>query len=302
MARPFLSVLIVNYNGAAHLRACLAALAVQSLPRDRFEVIVLDNASADGSAAIVNDFPFGKLVRSNSNLGFAEGNNVAKSYARGEWLVLLNPDTEADPHCLAELADEIEHSGADRVACKLVTGPEGRTINSGGIVLLRTGWACDDGFRETDDGRFESPRDVFGGCGAAVAVPNRPGPLFPADYFAYYEDTQAAWRERQSGGRTWFAPRAVVRHDVGASAGEHSPRFTFLTERNRILTTATFADPFLAGFAVAKGALKSLLGWGPSRGPHATARLRALGSFVMSLPRTLVRRYDARSAFVGGTR
>ena len=164
----------------------------------------------------MSDFPFCKLVRSKANLGFAEGNNVAMSYARGEWLVLLNPDTEADPHCLAELADEIESSGAGRVACKLVTGTDGRTLNSGGIVLLRSGWACDDGFREADDGRFETSRDVFGGCGAAAAVPNRPGPLFPADYFAYYEDTAVAWRERQSGGRTRLAARAVVRHDVGA--------------------------------------------------------------------------------------
>ncbi|MFO0936065.1 MAG: glycosyltransferase [Gemmataceae bacterium] len=146
---PAFSILIINYNGAKHLGPCLAALEVQTLPRYQYEVIVLDNASPDGSASLVeNEYPHVRLIRSASNLGFAEGNNVAKSYARGEWLVLLNNDTIPDPHWLAEMQREVisnTANGVERIVSKLVLGPDGKSINSGGVVLLRSGWAADEG-------------------------------------------------------------------------------------------------------------------------------------------------------------
>ena len=298
-----ISILIVNYNGAKHLRDCLRALEVQSLPRYQFEVIVWDNASPDGSGEIVaSEFPWCKLVRSQSNVGFAQGNNLAKSFARGEWLVLLNNDTIPDPLWLEELLIEARESGANRVVSKLVLGPKGTVINSGGVVLLRSGWAADEGFRMIDDCRFEQSRDVFGGCGAALMIRNRQGDVFPSDYFAYYEDVDAAWGEQANGQSTRYASRAVVQHALGSSAGERSPLFTFLTERNRVLTTIKNADPFLAGVAVIKFALKSVMEFGRKRTPHSRSRLSALISFVFRFPLTVVRRYDTRSPQSGGWR
>ena len=84
MTSSFTSILIVHYNGAEQLRCCLSSLAIQSIPRHRFEVIVLENASPDGSGRIVaKEFAWCRFVFSDRNLGFAEGNNVAKQYARG---------------------------------------------------------------------------------------------------------------------------------------------------------------------------------------------------------------------------
>ena len=303
MIRSLASILIVHYNGAEQLRRCLSSLATQSLRRHHFEVIVLDNASPDGSGRIVaKEFPWCRFVFSERNLGFAEGNNVAKQYARGEWLVLLNNDTEADPHWLEELLREAEISSAERVASKLVMEPDGKLINSGGGVLLRSGWAADDGFRTADDGRFEQSRNVFAGCGAALLVRNQAGPIFPKNYFAYYEDVDSAWRDQSQGATTRYASRAVVKHAVGASAGERSPLFTFLTDRNRLMTTVKNADPFLAGWASLKAfanAAKALFRL-PDR--HAVARVKAVLSFAIRLPRTLVQRYDVRSLTVRGTR
>jgi GT2 family glycosyltransferase len=293
------SLLIVHYNGADQLRRCLSSLATQSLPRYRFEVIVLDNASPDGSGQIVaKEFPGCRFVFSERNLGFAEGNNVAKQYARGEWLVLLNNDTVADPHWLEELLQEAETTSSDRIASKLVMEPDGTLINSGGVVLLRSGWAADDGFRTADDGRFEQSRDVFAGCGAALLVRNQSGPIFPKKYFAYYEDVDSAWRDRSQGGTTRYAARAVVKHSVGASAGERSPLFTFLTDRNRLLTTVKNADPFLAGWAVVKAAANAMRGVLRLPDRHAVARIKAMASFVVQLPITMIQRYDARSCRV----
>jgi GT2 family glycosyltransferase len=300
MAFPFTSVLIVNYNGGPHVARCLEGLEQQSLPRDRFEVIVVDNASPDGSADIVEArFPWVTLVRSKTNLGFAAGNNLARAHARGSAIVLLNNDAIPDPFWLEELLRE--YDGTSLVASKLVFDSDPRRVNSCGLTLLRDGRGADAGFRQQDDGRFEAGGPVFAGCGAAVAVPLKPGePVFDSSYFAYYEDLDLGWRLRLEGRSAKLAPRSVVRHVHGAAAGERSPLFTFLVERNRALTAAKNADPVLAvwsGLVLAAKAvqsLKSARGW-----RHGLATWKALGSYLVRLPATMVRRYQVRMWSLG---
>src|SRR4051812_19134029 len=95
------SVLVVNFNGRRHLGRCFAALADQTFPRHRFEVVMVDNNSADDSVAFVkNEFPWVRIVRSPVNTGFAGGNNAGLPFVRGRFIVLLNNDTMADPHWL----------------------------------------------------------------------------------------------------------------------------------------------------------------------------------------------------------
>ena len=91
-AAPVLSILVVSYNTRAMTLDCLRSVVAET--RTPYELIVLDNASADGSAeAVAAEFPQARLIASPENLGFAEGNNVAAQEARGEYLLLLNPDT-----------------------------------------------------------------------------------------------------------------------------------------------------------------------------------------------------------------
>lgn len=294
-----LSVLIVNFNGAKHLPRCLAALERQSMPRHRFEVIVVDNASTDGSANVVPErFAWVRLVRLSRNVGFAEGNNVAARHAHGRTLALLNNDTVPDPYWLEELAA----AGGDVAASKLVFDADPRSVNSGGLHLLRDGRGADLGFRQRDVGQFETPRPVFTGCGAAVATPAG-GDVFPADYFLYYEDLTAGWRHQAVGKVAVTAPRSLVRHVHGAAAGDASPLFRFYVERNRVLTSFVHADPFLAVYSSIGLCAKAAQAWlrvlthGPNRGhgrTHALAVTRAVGSFLLRLPRLLVERYRVR--------
>ncbi len=94
MSFPFVSVIIVNYNGAHFLPTCLDALRASSYPADSFEVIVSDNASTDGSLGLLQSkYPWVRVLPNDRNLGFASGNNVAIKIARGEFIVLLNNDT-----------------------------------------------------------------------------------------------------------------------------------------------------------------------------------------------------------------
>src|SRR4051794_38950124 len=98
---PFVSVIVVNYNGRRILGNCLQSLADQSYPRHNFEVIVVDNASSDGSETwIRTEFPWVRVVQTGTNLGFAGGNNAGFALARGAWIALLNNDAVADRYWL----------------------------------------------------------------------------------------------------------------------------------------------------------------------------------------------------------
>src|SRR5262245_45790506 len=95
-SQPFISVLIVNYNGRPHMRDCLDSLRTQDF-RD-FEIVVVDNASSDGSIEYLREaYPEARLVVSDRNRGFAGGNNFGAAQCRGKWLFLLNNDTRVAP-------------------------------------------------------------------------------------------------------------------------------------------------------------------------------------------------------------
>jgi GT2 family glycosyltransferase len=300
---PPVSILVVNYNGAKHLPACLSALERQSVLRHRFEVVVVDNASADGSADLVRErFPWVRLVPLDRNTGFAEGNNVAARSARGRLLVLLNNDTIPDPFWLEELLRVADENPGRAVASKLVFAHDPRIINSAGLFLLRDGRGADRGFRQRDVGQFEACGPAFAGCGAAVAIPapTTGRPVFDKRYFVYYEDIDAGWRAQLRGDGCVYAPRSLVRHVHGAAAGDESPVFWFHVERNRALTALRNADPFLAvwsgvGLIAKTGQAILRAAIGRRSWPVAWAVVRAAAAYLGWLPTVLVERYLTRS-------
>jgi GT2 family glycosyltransferase len=299
---PLFTVLIVTFNGRHHLGPCLAALAAQTLPRHRFEVVLVDNASADDTIPLVEgQFPWVRVVRVDENRGFSGGNNAGLPFVRGRYLVLLNNDTVADPHWLAELVAEVQPGRA--VASKLVFAGQPTLLNSAGLQLLRDGRAVDRGFRHPDRGQFESPGPVFAGCGAAVVIDTHhlTGDVFDPRYFVYYEDLDAAWRAGLAGRTTVYAPRSLVRHVHGGSAGEETPLFRFHVERNRAITSVRNGDPFLAAWNVvglAARVVRSGVRWvlGQEQRVMFRATAAALGSFLLLAPSLLAERYVTRSA------
>ena len=107
--KPFVSIVIVNYNGAHFLPACLEALQAQTYPADCFEVLVSDNGSSDGSLDLLSrDFPWVKVLENKKNLGFASGNNVAIAAAQGEYIILLNNDTTPQPDWIEQMVTTAE--------------------------------------------------------------------------------------------------------------------------------------------------------------------------------------------------
>lgn len=301
---PFVSILIVNYNGRRYLDDCLTALAKQTYPRDRWEAILVDNASADDSVAHVREcYPWVRVIQAERNVGFAGGNNVGLPHCRGEFIALLNNDTVAEPGWLDALVEEIQRDEQlGGVTSKILFRDEPDTINSVGLNLYRDGRGGDRGFRERDDGQYDEPAEVFGACGASVllrrALLDDVG-FFDDRLFMYCEDLDLAWRARFRGWRFRYTPRSVVYHVHCGSSGEGSPFHLYYAERNRVIVNLKNAPALQALWCLAVFAAKTArtLFWvltRRERGRTAWAYIAAGASLLCSLPAVLGQRRHIR--------
>jgi GT2 family glycosyltransferase len=304
---PFVSVIVVSYNSRAHLPGCLDSLARQTWPRHRFEVIVVDNASTDGSAALARSLaPWARVVPAGGNLGFAGGNAIGLEQAHGSVIALLNADAVASPEWL-QVSVTALMAADDRVAgiaAKLVFHDRPEILNSTGLVLYQDGRGGDRGFREPDRGQFDQADEVFGPCGAAAVY--RRDALDEVGFldrrlFMYYEDLDLAWRLRRRGWRFRYEPRAVVRHVHCGSSGEGSPFFCEHVERSRLRATLVNADmgPVLwtaLGLPLRIARSVWRLARRQTTPAHVRAMLRAGWGGLLELPWALHDRYRERRA------
>jgi len=232
-------VVVLNWNGRDSIRPCLESVLHQTY--GSYRVVVVDNASTDGSRDVVRDeFPNVTLVPLPENLHFARGTNAGLREALRDpecaFIATLNNDTRVDPEWLAELV-RIAGPRVGMVASKMVFFDRPNVLNSTGVCIGPDGSAMDRGWNSVDEGQFDHALDVFGpSAGAALYrrdVLDSVG-LFDEDFLAYYEDLDLAWRTRLAGWEARFAPRAIVHHKYSASYGSGNPMKTYLCERNRV--------------------------------------------------------------------
>ena len=113
---PLVTISIVNLNGSDYLRDCLDSLKNLSYPKEQIEIIIVDNGSTDDSIEFLNkNCPEARIIRNNSNFGFAKANNQAAAQAKGEYVAFLNNDTKVDENWLTELLKPIY--GSDEIIC-----------------------------------------------------------------------------------------------------------------------------------------------------------------------------------------
>jgi GT2 family glycosyltransferase len=222
MDEPTFSVIIPHWNGRHHLDDCLTALRRQSF-RD-FETILVDNGSTDGSQAYVRRaFPEVRLLELGHNRGFTGACNAGYGVARGEFIVLLNNDTAAEPGWLAALdAAFRRHPQAGILASKLRLFDKPQHLHAAGDFYRCDGIPGNRGVWQLDEGQFDREEAVFSACGAAAAY-RRPmlqevGFLDDAFYFSC-EDVDIAWRAHLAGWQVIYVPTAVVYHKLKASGG-----------------------------------------------------------------------------------
>lgn len=222
--------MIVNYNGRQHLERCLP-----SVLEDRAaEVVVVDNASSDGSADYVQvSFPQVKLVRSEANLGFAAAANLGAEQATTRYVAFLNPDTVVEPGWLEALTDALEaDSSAGLATSQIVLLADKQRVNTCGNEVHCSGITLCRGLGRARDGQA-AVSEVPAVSGAAFAIRAelfRELGGFDPSFFMYMEDTDLSWRARLAGYRCLYVPSSVVRHDYALRFG---PDKVFYQERNR---------------------------------------------------------------------
>lgn len=222
---PLVSVTIVTYNSARYLEQCLKSVFSQEYWP--LEVIVVDNASSDGTRELLSDYEsLAKVVYNERNTGFAAGQNQAIAVSRGDWILALNPDVRLEPGFVARLVEAGQSDASVGTVCgkllRWLADQDGRAparIDSTGIYFTPELRHFDRGWDEPDDGRYSRVEYVFGASAAAalyrremirdVALPEG---FFDPDFFSYREDADVAWRAQLLGWRCLYVPQAVGYH------------------------------------------------------------------------------------------
>ncbi|MBI3361122.1 MAG: glycosyltransferase family 2 protein [Chloroflexi bacterium] len=230
-----ISIVIPNWNGLAHLPACLASLGAQTY--SDFEIIVADNASTDGSReCLAREHPEARVIALDRNHGFTGACNAGLRAARGEIAVLLNNDTEADPRWLEAIAAAFQnYPEAGLVASKMLLFDQRDTLHAAGDFYRVDGTPGNRGVWQKDGSEYAEERYVFSACGGAAAYRRQmldEVGLLDEDFFFSCEDLDLAWRAQLAGWRCLYVPRAVVYHKLSATGG--GPTASFHDGRNFI--------------------------------------------------------------------
>ena len=242
--KPFVSIVILNYNGVKYLQSFLpSVLATQY---ENFEVVVADNGSTDDSIIFLqNHFPKVKIITSPSNEGFAGGYNWALKLVDADFFVLLNSDVEVTPNWLNPMVD-LFLSNENIAACqpKLLSqkepgffeyaGAAGGWIDSLGYPFSR-GRVFD--YCERDNLQYEDSAPIFWATGASMMIRSavfHEMNGFDANFFAHQEEIDLCWRLQLAGYKIYACPSSTVYH-VGAGTLPRGGRKVYLNFRNNLV-------------------------------------------------------------------
>lgn len=292
--RPTLSVLIVTWNSREELSRTLPALRPELGEDD--ELIVVDNASQDGTAAAVAELaPEARVVANDRNAGFAAACNAGASLARNELLILLNPDAAPMPGWGEAIRRPWEEDRGWAAWQSLVADHGGERINSAGNPVHFTGlvWA---GAHGSPIGAAPTAGEVSALSGACLAIPRTnwvDAGGFAEDFFLYHEDVDLSLRLRLGGGTLGIEPAAVVDHEYEFGSRQHKWRWL---ERNRLAflirvyptSVLLLLAPALLATEIALIPVSLAAGWGRQK-------VGALADVVRWLPRLLRQRRQVQA-------
>ena len=294
-----IDIIIPNYNGIELLPICLDALRRQT--RRDFQITVVDDASTDESIVLIRrQYPEVRLIELRHNSGLAKAINQAINQTQAEYVVLLNNDTEADEHWLAELVGALErHPEYAFAASKLRLYDRRDVLHSAGDGYRSDGVPFNRGVWEVDHGQYDRSAEVFGPCAGAaayrrsaletIAINER---VFDEDLFMYCEDVDLNIRAQLAGYRTIFVPTAIVYHKLSATGGGLLASYycgrNFILVWSKNMPTAAITRYFFAflkqQLRITFDAVRHI------RGAAARARLRGQLAAIRDLPGFVAKR------------
>src|SRR6202166_2881469 len=213
------SVTIVTYNSGRFIKRCLESVLAQRYANK--EIIVIDNASSDGTVDILEQFEDRcQIIYNDENIGFAAAQNQAIRSSTAEWVLTLNPDVLLLPNFIQALADAGQFDSKIGTVCgKLLTMsstfeiPAKPVVDSTGIYFNPMLRHLDRGSQEVDNGHYLQYEYVFGATAAAALYRREmiedislDGEFFDSDFFVYREDADVAWRAQLLGWKCLYAP------------------------------------------------------------------------------------------------
>ena len=238
-----LSIISINYNG---LKDTCELIDTLPLEDKSIEVIVVDNASTQDEATVIEDrFPQVKVIRSKKNLGFAGGNNLGIKAAQGKYLFFLNNDILLKPQVsdFRPLIVRLKSSPKIGMVCPKIRFTWGnQLIQFAGytpltpITMRNKAIGCG----EVDHGQFDTPHLTPYAHGAAMMVKREvieKAGLMPECYFLYYEELDWSMMIRRAGYDIWYEPACTIFHKESQTTGQNSPLRTYYITRNRLLFT-----------------------------------------------------------------
>jgi GT2 family glycosyltransferase len=260
-----ISVVIVGWNAKHYLALCLESLA-KAPPRRSTEVLVVDNASTDGSVEMIEvKFPWVKLIKSSENLGFSKGNNVAIRQCQGSYIALVNPDVILFPGCLDALADFLdENPNVGNVGPRVLNPDMSMQSTCRRFPTLWNNFCAATGL----SARFKNSRffggehmfyfphdrtlavDVLVGCFSMIRrqALDTVG-LLDEGLFMYGDDVDWCRRARNAGWQVVFYPGGQAIHDRGKITAPYPVRFA-VAQQKAVLHYWTKHHSFLAVFGI----------------------------------------------------
>jgi GT2 family glycosyltransferase len=235
------TVVIPNYNGIKYIEACLESLYGGTVTD--IEVIVVDNASTDGSMELVRDkFPRVRLIVNSENTGFSHAVNQGINLSNTPYVILLNNDTRVELDFIHELEKIMDNDKSGKIfsaSAKMISLHDKDKIDDAGDYYCALGWAFARGKGKSPH-KFDRDCKIFAACaGAAIYrrelfCEDKVG-LFDEEHFAYFEDIDIGYRALLKGYKNVFASKAIVYHAGSATSGSRYNSFkTKLASRNSI--------------------------------------------------------------------
>ena len=231
--KKFTSIIVLNYNAGQLLLDCVESIF--KTKNKEFEIIVVDNVSTDNSHIKCKEkFPQIRLIENKENLGYCEGNNVGIKDAKGEFIVILNPDTKVEPNWLEELFNAYNTLGDGLYQPKILAF-ENNLFESGGNMLQVFGFGYSKGRGIQDKGQYDKLGEIGYASGACLftktEILKKIG-LFDPFIFLYHDDLDLGWRARQLGIKSFYAPKSKIYH-AGSYNYKWSAKKFYWLERNR---------------------------------------------------------------------
>jgi GT2 family glycosyltransferase len=235
------SVVIVNFRSADHTLTAIEGLRGLDWPPDRLEIIVVDNASGDGSVDVLRaGAPDVLLVESAENLGFAAGCNLGVDHATGDYIALLNPDARPHRAWISAAIDVLEHQASVGCVASKVLDWDGVDLDYGSVGMSFDGQAYKYHAGQPDTGAFEEQTDVLFPTGSAMVIRThlyRDLGGFDERYFMFFEDVDLGWRLWLRGHRVRYVPASLTYHRHHATMERYGTWLErYLLSRNALFT------------------------------------------------------------------